>query len=274
MTAAARWAEALGRWAIPPRILDQAPANPWIHPPKMFRASDDDPADTASMLAAAAFLREGTGRGSVLDIGCGGGRSSLPLGNVLLSEAIGVDEQPAMLAQFAEAAAARGIPARTLHHHWPSESALTPTAEVVVCHHVAYNVAPIGEFVAALSAHARRGVVVELPATHPTSPFNPLWRHFWDLDRPDQPTADLFVEVVRETGWEPIVVTTQRAPRRAGNLDSGEFVAFVRQRLCLPSERDPDVAAALHLMHEFTPSEIVTVSWRTGNSPVPTGATR
>ena len=95
------WGDALAAWAIPEEILAQAPSNPWVHPPKLFRASDDDPADTPSMQAAAAFLRDG---GSLLDVGCGGGRSSLPLGPRLVTAVIGVDEQQAMLDQFAVAA--------------------------------------------------------------------------------------------------------------------------------------------------------------------------
>ena len=256
-TAAQQWAEALHQWHIPDEILDQAPANPWIHPPKMFASSNDDPSGTASMRAAADLLGEG---GSVLDVGCGGGRSSLPLA-ARITEIAGVDEQQAMLDQFVTAAAERGVPCRAVLGRWPAVAGRTPTVDVVVCHHVVYNVAAIGEFVGALTGHASRGVVVELPETHPTSSFNGLWKRFWNLDRPTEPTADLFVDVVRESGAEPTVIRQHRQPRRS-KLDPGEFTAFVRQRLCLSPHRDPEIAEALADNHDFDPGPIVTVTWR------------
>ena len=109
-TAAERWAEALASWALPDHIVSQAPASPWIHPPKMFRSTDSDPADTPSMRTAAEFLGSG---GTVLDVGCGGGRSSLPLEPVL-HHVTGVDEHAEMLAQFTEAATRRGIASDTV----------------------------------------------------------------------------------------------------------------------------------------------------------------
>lgn len=254
-----RWREALEQWAIPPSILDQAPANPWVHPPKMFRSNADDSIDTPSMAAAALLLGSG---GSVLDVGCGGGRSSLALGAGLITEAIGVDEQQAMLDQFVQAAAARSIPSRTVLGLWPGAADDTPVADVVVCHHVVYNVAMIDEFVAALSSHARRGVVVELPDAHPTSPYNTLWKRFWGLERPSEPSADLFVEVVRAAGWVPCVERSTRPPRKP-QLDVAEFVAFVRQRLCLSADRDAEITQALTTDFEGTETAIVTVWWRT-----------
>lgn len=253
-----RWSEALAAWAIPDAILSQAPTNPWVHPPKMFRSTDDDPSDTPSMRAAAALLGDG---GSVLDIGCGGGRSSLPLGARLVTEAIGVDEQHAMLEQFAAAAAARSIPARTVRGLWPDAADATPQADVVVCHHVVYNVARIDEFVSELSSHATRGVVVELPDRHPTSPFNGLWKRFWNLDRPTEPSADLFVQVVRSAGYEPHVEQSIRPPRKQ-QLDHTEFVEFTRQRLCLSTDRDLEIAKVLASDFEPGTTSIVTVWWR------------
>lgn len=254
-----RWGDALAQWAIPQAIVDQAPANPWVHPAKMFRSQADDPTDTPSMAAATLLLGEG---GSVLDVGCGGGRSSLPLGAALITEAIGVDEQRAMLDQFAEAAATRGVASRTVLGRWPDVADDTPVADVVICHHVVYNVASIDEFVAALCSHARRGVVVELPQRHPTSPFNALWKRFWNLDRPTEPSAELFVEVVRAAGWNPQVERSVRPPRKQ-QLDQEEFVAFVRQRLCLPATRDAEIARVLATDFEGTETPIVTVWWRT-----------
>ncbi len=257
-SAASRWSDALAAWAIPAEILDQAPASPWIHPPKMFRSTERDPSNTPSMRAAADLLGAG---GTVLDVGCGGGRSSLPLGG-LLRHVTGADEQSAMLDQFTEAAALRGIASSTVLGRWPEAAAACPVTDVVVCHHVVYNVAAIGEFVEALDSHASKGVVVELPERHPQSPLNDLWLRFWGITRPVEPSSELFVEVVRELGRMPAVVVSAR-PERPAPVDRAELVAFVRQRLCLTAERDTEIDEALGARPELASDTVVTVTWRT-----------
>jgi SAM-dependent methyltransferase len=257
---AARWRDALAAWAIPDEILAAAPASPWIHPPKLFRmgetTADGAMPDTPSFAQAASALGAG---GTVLDVGCGGGRSSLPLGP-LVTHVTGVDESEAMLAQFREAAAARGTPCDTVLGRWPTVADAAPTADVVVCHHVVYNVGEIVPFVDALARHARRRVVVELTERHPQSTLNDLWRHFWDIERPTEPSADLFAEIVRSLGHEVAVERSVRTPRNAA-LDRAELVAFVRQRLCLPAARDPEVDAALGTSAVASIQEFMTVAW-------------
>lgn len=257
-SAAEQWAQALESWAIPERILAQAPTSPWIHPPKMFRSTAQDPINTPAMRAASEFLGAG---GTVLDVGCGGGRSSLPLGG-LLRHVTGVDEQSDMLWQFTEAAARKGIASAAVEGKWPDAAGECPIVDVVVCHHVVYNVAALGPFVAALDAHATTGVVIELPDRHPQSPLNSLWEHFWGLTRPSEPSAELFVEVVRESGRSPEVVTTRR-PQRQAPVDRPELVAFVRQRLCLTADRDTEIDELLGDKPQLSPDTVVSVSWRT-----------
>jgi SAM-dependent methyltransferase len=253
--AAQRWADALATWAVPEEILAQAPVPPWVHPPKLFEARDEPVTETPSHRMARAALGHG---GTVLDVGCGGGSSSLPL----LPEAThltGVDESAAMLANFAAACDRRGVRHREVEGRWPDVEALVDPADVVVSHHTAYNVPDIAEFLVALTHHARRLVVVELPDHHPTSPFNPLWKHFWGIDRPTEPSAELFVEVVREQGWEPSVERTERVPRKAA-MDRADYVEFVRQRLCLTPDRDPEIEAVMGDL-QLGVSEAVTVAW-------------
>lgn len=269
---ARRWAEALATWAVPDRILRQAPAAPWAHPPERFRV---DPAalraataaDTPSQRAARDAL---AGGGTVLDVGCGGGGSSLPLAGRGLTAVVGVDEQAAMLAQFAEAAEALGVPHTEVQGRWPDVAHLVPVVDVVVCHHVAYNVAPIVPFLRALTGRARRRVVVELPDHHPMTPLTPLWRHFWDLDRPTEPSSSLFVEVVRSLGVEAHVTRWDRppSPRSGGGAAGGPpdpaHVASVRQRLCLTADRDPEVAAVLAAGPPAATLGLTTVWWEGG----------
>jgi SAM-dependent methyltransferase len=258
-----QWADALASWAVPEEILAQAPVPPWVHPPAMFRVDTEalqaaPPADTPSHLAALEALGAG---GTVLDVGCGGGGSSLPLA-AATTHLTGVDEQQAMLTQMGEAAAALGVPHSEVLGRWPDVAEQAPVADVVVCHHVAYNVADIGPFLRELTAHARRRVVVELPERHPTSPFNPLWKRFWGIDRPTEPSADLFVRIVQALGWEPTVVTWERPSRKQRALDDAGYAAFVRQRLCLTEDCDADIAAALAEEPMLPVLGLVTVSWQ------------
>jgi 2-polyprenyl-3-methyl-5-hydroxy-6-metoxy-1,4-benzoquinol methylase len=138
--AAARWADRLARWAIPDAILAQAPVSPWQHDTAMFAVDDTlDRRARAAEIARAVLPARG---GSVLDVGCGGGRAAMSLVPPA-EEVIGVDQSPAMLTEFTRAAGVAGVRATTVEGRWPDVADITPVADVVVCHHVAYNVADI-----------------------------------------------------------------------------------------------------------------------------------
>ena len=256
-TAAAHWATALGAWAIPPEILDRAPESPWVHPVALFVAAAQEPL-TPSRDRAAEVLPAG---GTVLDVGCGGGRAAFalcpPAGRV-----VGVDQSARMLDAFAEAAQRRGVQHAEILGDWPAVASRTPDADVVVCHHVAYNIADLGPFAVALAARARRRVVLELPVRHPLSRTAPLWRRFWGLERPGGPTARDAAAVLREAGLDVrLEEWDDPAPPREAALDPAEQVRFTRVRLCLPAARDPDVAAALAELGPPGPRRLATLWW-------------
>ena len=256
-TAAQQWADDLASWAIPPEILAAAPESPWIHPVEMFTVTDQVP-DSLSHRRAREVLPAG---GSVLDVGCGGGRAAMalvpPAGRVT-----GADEQQAMLDRFAAAAEERGIACETVLGAWPQEAPSAPRADVVVCHHVVYNVADLVPFVRALSEHATRRVVLELPTTHPLTHLAPLWREFWGLDRPSGPTADDCLAVVREAGFDPTMETWVDESFSARALLTPEQQAhYTRIRLCLAAEREVDVAAFLSRAGDPPPRHTATLWW-------------
>ena len=85
----------------------------------------------------------------------------------------------------------------------------------MVCHHVLHNVVDLPPFVRALTAAARRGVVVEMLAEHPMAWLDPLWERFHDLHRPPSATADDAVAVLRELGIDPASAAGSGRPRRA-----------------------------------------------------------
>ncbi|MCI0345680.1 MAG: methyltransferase domain-containing protein, partial [Chloroflexi bacterium] len=196
--AAEGWAEALAAWAIPPEILADAPEDPWAYPVGHFihAAEESLVRDTPSLHRALEGLPVG---GTVLDVGCGAGAASLPLAQHV-SALIGVDQSREMLHAFAERAASLGVAHSEIAGRWPDVSASAPMADVVLCHHVLYNVPDIGPFVRALSGHARRRVVLEMTAEHPRSWESALWRELHRIERPLRPTADDAVMLLGDLG--------------------------------------------------------------------------
>jgi len=256
-SAAQRWADELAAWAIPEEILAAAPESPWHFPAAIFAADVADE-DSPSRRRALEAIREG---GTVLDVGAGGGAASLPLAPPA-GRVMAVDQNAELLAAFAARAAERGISHAEVEGRWPDVASSVRPADVVVCHHVLYNVPDLAAFATALTEHARRRVVVEITAVHPMVRLNPLWRHFHDLDRPEGPSADDAAAVLAEAGIEFRSERSARPPRRV--VDRQAWVAFNRRRLCLPPDREPEVAELLAGEPEVPPGEFVTVWWDGG----------
>ncbi len=253
--AAEQWRAELAAWAIPDDILAAAPENPWGFPVELFRAAESAPETTPSRERALEALPP---RGNVLDVGCGGGRAGLalvpPAGRL-----VGVDESADMLAAFAEAADGRGIAHGEVLGSWPAVAGDVEPVDVVVCHHVAYNVSELVPFAEALSAKAVSRVVLELTQLHPMVATAPLWRRFHGLDRPAGPSCDLALAVLREGGIDAAMETfeVRLAPPRRDIL-----VAFTRRRLCLPASRDAEVEDAL-VADEWISRRLATIWWDT-----------
>lgn len=86
-----------------------------------------------------------------------------------------------------------------------------------------------------------------------------LWRHFWNLERPHEPTAATAVEAIAEAGMDPVVEESllPEDPRAAKRREF-EGPQWCRN-LCLPPEREPEVTA---LVADVPfPRERVTIWW-------------
>lgn len=257
--AATRWAEDLQRWAIPEHLLRRAPEDPHRFSVERF-----------SELAAEALRQPPTrthervhhalpAGGSVLDVGCGGGAASLPLVPPA-GHLVGVDQSAGMLAAFTRAAAERGATTETVEGIWPAVAGATPVADVVVCAHVVYNVADLVPFVRALTTSARHRVVLEFPTRHPLAWLTPYWQEFHDVDRPEGPTGDDALAVLRDLGLAPRADRWMRPSGLHGAQLEGR-VEFIRKRLALAADRDDDIRAAVDRIGVPAEREVVTAWW-------------
>lgn len=238
-----RWRSDLAAWAIPEYITAAVTDSPWVLPRSVFARRADRFVTAPS---GPSFEREWAALdppGSVLDVGSGAGAASLPL-LARCTELTAVDSEPDMLDLLASRVAASGVPARLVAGRWPDAAAEAGTADLVTCHHVVYNVADIEPALTALTAAARRLVVLEMTASHPLIALNPLWLRFHGLVRPEGPTADDLLAILAAMG---ISAGSQRWARPGGRdyASFAELIDVTRRRLCLPPERADEVGVAL-----------------------------
>jgi SAM-dependent methyltransferase len=262
-----RWRDELAAWAIPEDILAGTEQTPWVLPRQVF-------ARRADRLAAApegpSFGRAWAALdppGSVLDVGSGAGAACIPLlPRTTALTAVDADQEMLdLLARRADSLAGR---VRLVRGRWPDVAPEAAPADLVTCFNVTYNVPDILPFLAALTASARRLVVLEMTAQHPLVSLNPLWLRFHGLRRPDGPTADDLLAILAAMGTP----AGHRRWDRPGGADFASFddlVDVTRRRLCLPPERAKEVAEALEEQAEHdrltdlgtTHREVVTIWW-------------
>jgi SAM-dependent methyltransferase len=239
----ARWRADLAAWAIPEHISAAVSESPWVLPRQVFARRADRLAATP---AGPSYEREWAAlepAGTVLDVGSGAGAASLPL-LPRCTGLIAVDTDAEMLTLVGERASRAGVAATLVRGQWPDAAGRAGVADLVCCHHVAYNVAEIEPFLRALTAAARRLVVVETTATHPLTSLNHLWLKFHGLVRPETPTAADLLAILAALGIGAGHVRWIR-PGGADYASFAELADVTRRRLCLPPDRAPDVAAAL-----------------------------
>src|SRR5664280_2505806 len=134
---------------------------------------------------------------------------------------------------------------------------MVPDAEVVVCHHVLYNVGDLAPFLVELNGHAERRVVIELTDRHPQSDLSPLWRAIHGIDRPTVPTATDAANVAISLGYDAQVERFERLSLWH-EWPHDERIAFARRRLCVGPEYDAEIGAYLDYA-ENEPREVVTL---------------
>lgn len=247
----AAWGGALASWAIPPELLSAAVDDPWSAGEAPYRDRAEaaaalaelpdaggDPSRSAALEALAALPG---GRGSVLDVGAGAGAAGFAV-SARATRLTAVEPNGALLGALRARATEMGLPLETLQGRWPEISAEVDLHDIALSHHVCYDVPAIGPFLRALTDRARHRVVLEVSAQHPLSWVNPLWLRFHGIRRPERPTADDLVAVLRALGFAPSVSRWER-PLGGSSLEAA--VDRARRNLCLPREREREVAAAM-----------------------------
>jgi SAM-dependent methyltransferase len=238
-----RWRDDLSAWAIPDHITAGVAESPWVLPRQVFARRADR---LRQAPAGPSFERAWEAldpAGSVLDVGSGAGAACLPLAP-RITTLTAVDADEGMLGLLAGRAAEAGLTARTVHGQWPGVAGRLAPADVVTCHHVIFNVPDLGPFLAALTGHARRRVIVETAVVHPLTSLNPLWLRFHGLKRPERPTAGDTLAILAAMGLNPRHTEWSR-PAETDYQSMAELVEVTRRRLCLPPERAGEVEAAL-----------------------------
>ncbi len=238
-----RWREDLSAWAIPDHITAGAAESPWVLPRQVFARRADRLRRAPGGPSFERAWEALDPAGSVLDVGAGAGAACLPLAP-RTTALTAVDADDEMLGLLAGGAGEAGLAARMVHGRWPDVAARVPLADVVTCHHVVFNVPDLGPFLEALTAHARRRVVIETAAAHPLTSLNPLWLRFHGLKRPERPTAGDILAILAAMGRNPGHTEWNR-PAEADYRSMAELVDVTMRRLCLPPERAGEVEAAL-----------------------------
>jgi SAM-dependent methyltransferase len=237
------WRDELAAWAIPEHITAAAAESPWVLPRQVF-------ARRADRLAAApegpSYRRAWAALdppGSVLDVGAGAGAACIPL-LPRTTALTAVDTDAEMLAMVAERGSSLAGKVRLVPGRWPAAAPDAAPADLVTCFNVVYNAPDILPFLAALTASARRLVVIELTAQHPLVSMNEMWMRFHGLRRPQGPTADDLLRILTAMGVQAGHERWQR-PSGADYASFAELTEVTCRRLCLPPERADEVARAL-----------------------------
>lgn len=255
---AGRWAAMLARWEIPAEIRDAAPASPYFFDPEVFARAADEAVDRVADSPSDEVARDALpGAGSVLDVGCGAGAASLRLRPRRL---VGVDSNVQLLDAFVDRAGRMGLQVTAVEGRWPDVSTRCPPADVVVCHHVIYNVPDLAAFATALDAHARARVVIESTTVHPMTWTAPYWQELHGLVQPDGPTIEDALDVLVELGLDVHEQRWRRSYQPIGEQGPHAFDNVAR-RLCLQPARHEELRLLLEKYPPPTDREVVTLWW-------------
>ncbi len=251
-----RWRESVQGWVVPQAVLDIAPEPQATLEPEMFRWRPEVDAERPVRPSRRRALEALPDGGSVLDVGVGGGASSL--GRPPARTITGVDRLQDMLDLFASSAVDAGVTPLAVLGTWPDVSDEMEPADIAVCHHAVYGVSELEPFVSALTARARHRVVLELSADPPLKRLNPLWKTFHGIERTDWPVADQAYDVLAAMDLAVEREDTVEPPRT--QAVTPELVAFARRRLHVSAGHDAEIEEFLRTTKSAA-QKVVALWW-------------
>ncbi len=245
------------------------PDSPYEWPAELWerlRAATEEEPESVTASIVRDLVPDG---GTVLDVGAGTGRASLPLAREGYRLTV-VERDPGMIAGLRRQTARWGVDVAVIEGSWPEAAVEAGRHDVAMCANVVYDVADVVPFLAALNTAAHRAVVVEMTPHHPWQSLAPYYRALHQLERPGGPTAgDLAAIIEEELGVAP----TRREWSGPGSLRFSSFdelVEYQRRRLVLPRERTAELERLLQtdIVRDgewflLGPAErtLVTLSW-------------
>jgi len=138
------------------------------------------------------------GRSTVLDVGAGAGRHSVPMARVV-RRVFAVEPSPAMAAHLREWAQEEGLNnIEVIEGAWPEVN--VPICDVAICSHVLYPVADIEPFLRKLDDSARHYCFLWLHDEQIAFESLGLWERFQGEPRARQPTFRDVVPVLWQMG--------------------------------------------------------------------------
>ena len=169
---------------------------------------------------------------TILDVGAGAGRFSLPLA-LRCKHVTAVEPSPSMAAAFEQQASRYCIANVTLvKGRW--EDVEVEPADRAISVHVPYFVADISRFIRKLNDLTRQQVMVLMNRVPPQAHTAMLWQRIHGEKQILQPGADHMVRVLRELGVSPhIEPLPSQGPRTFSSLDAA--VDYLSLRLFLVS---------------------------------------
>lgn len=179
----------------------------------------------------ARLRRATTARSTVLDVGAGPGRHSLPIARRVRA-VTAVDPSARMLAILGRRAREQSITNVTrVQGRW--EDVDVPVADVVLSSFVMTLVPDAPAFLTKLDRHATHRVFLHLGAYSMDALLDPLWRHFHGAPRRPGPTYLDALAVLCELGIEPAVEVVE-VPDRRRFASVAEAATEYRDHLVLP----------------------------------------
>ena len=158
--ATSRWRRLLEEWALPDDLLAAVPDSPYGWSPELWKRREQIAREQDTETPTGAIVRSLMPvRGSLLDVGAGTGRASLSHaaeGHRLTA----VEKNPDLAAGLRQRSTEGALAVELIEGVWPEVATAVAIHDVAMCAHVVYDVQDVEPFLAALTAHARSGVVV------------------------------------------------------------------------------------------------------------------